>query len=107
MSLHSEPHFRLLYEGGSEGSFTQLRLIGPDGRTVAAADAVRRADQVLLLCGGRGGQGGYGALRVTLILATQDLLSDVIQRPDTYRVEVLSAGNWTPVALINECHGQE
>lgn len=106
LSLHNEPRYRLLYEGGSEGSFTQLRLIGPDGRVVAMADGVRSADEVIRLCG-RNAPASYGAVRATLILATQDLLSDVIRRPDAYRVEVISGGSWMRVALVNECHGQE
>jgi hypothetical protein len=108
LSLHSEPRYRLLYEGGSETSFTQLRLIGPDGGIVAAADAVPSADEVIRMCGGgRGASTSYGALRATVILPTQALLGDVIRRPDAYRVEVLSRGSWVPVALVNECHGQE
>ncbi len=106
LSLHNEPRYRLLYEGGKEAAFTQLRLIGPDGRIVATADGVRSADEVIRLCG-RNGPGNYGPVRATLILATQDLLSDVIRRPDAYRVEVLAGGSWLRVALVNECHGQE
>ena len=106
LSLHSEPRYRLLYEGGAAGSFTQLRLIGPDSRIVAVADGVPSAGEALRLCG-QSAPGRYGAVRATLILATQDLLSDLIRRPDAYRVEVLLAGSWTTVALVNECHGQE
>jgi hypothetical protein len=105
LSLHSEPHYRLLYEGGKEASFTQLRLIGPDGRSVTTAASVPSAGESLVLRGREAAT--YGPLRSTLILPSQDVLHDVIQRPDSYPVEALVGGSWLRVALVNECHGQE
>jgi hypothetical protein len=104
-SAHSEPRYRLLYEGGKEASFTQLRLIGPDGRIVAAAASVASADDSLGMCARA--PRTYGPIRTTLILASQDVLHDVIQRPDAYPVEVLVNGSWLRVGLVNECHAQE
>lgn len=106
LSLHSEPRYRVLYEGGSDASFTELRMVGPDGRIVATAASVPSADESLRLCG-RDAPATYGPVRATLILPTQDVLHDVIQRPEAYPVEALVGGSWLRVALVNECHGQE
>ena len=104
-SAHGEPHYRLLYEGGKEASFTQVRLTGPDGRIVAAARSAPSADDPVGMCARA--PGSYGPLRTTLILPSQDVLHDVIQRPDAYPVEALVGGSWLRAALVNDCHAQE
>jgi len=107
-SHHSEPRYQLLYEGGEGTSFTELRLIGPDGAVVATVPATPSATETLRLCsGGRSGPTTYGPLRTTLILPTQDILGDVIRRPDAYRVEVKVNSAWVGASLVNVCHAQE
>ena len=104
----AEPRYRLLYEGGDANAFTQLRLIDPNGTIVLVSGAVPSASEALRMCGGggRSGRTSYGALRVTLIVPTQELLGDVIRRPDTYRVEVLINGIWSAARAVEECHAQ-
>ena len=106
MSGHNEPRYRLLYEGGGVGSFTQVRLVGPDGRIVAAADAFSSAGEPVGLCF-QSAPGRFGALRAMLTVPTYDVFRDVIRRPDAYPVEVFSAGAWAPVTVVNECYAQE
>ena len=98
-----EPRHRLLYEGGGEVRFSDVRLLAPDGSVVAQATAVASATEVMRMCGR---SLPYGPLRATLAVPTQSILGDVIRRPDAYRVEALIAGEWKPAALVNECHGQ-
>jgi len=105
-SSHSEPRYRLLYEGGEGTPFTELRLVAPDGTVTASGPATPSASEVMRLCS-RSGTTTYGPIRVTLILPTQQALGDVIQRPDAYRVEAMVNSVWVGVQLILECHGQE
>ncbi|MCA1682729.1 MAG: hypothetical protein LC685_01820, partial [Actinobacteria bacterium] len=49
----------------------------------------------------------YGALRVTLTLATQPQLNDLIRTPERYRIDVLADGAWRPAQFLFECHAQE
>jgi hypothetical protein len=98
-----EPNYRLLYEGGSDVRFTDVRLLAPDGTVVGQAVAVPTANEVMRICGS---PATYGPLRATLAVPTQSGLGDVIRRPDAYRVEARIAGEWKPAALVNDCHGQ-
>lgn len=108
---HQEPRNQLLFEGGELGSFTALRLIGPDGTTMATANPVPAAEQVMRFCAGNPKTGAappvYGALRVTLNLASQHQMHDVIASPERYRVEVLAFGSWRQARLELICHAQE
>lgn len=107
-SRHSEPRYQLLYEGGEGTPFTELRLLGPDGAFMSTAPATASATEPMRLClSGRSGPTTYGPLRATLILSTQDMLGDVIRRPDAYRVEVRVNSAWVGASLVNVCHGQE
>lgn len=98
-----EPRYRLLYEGGGDVGFTEVRLLAPDGSVVAQATAVPTATEVMRMCGR---SLIYGPLRATLAVPTQSVLADVIRRPDAYRVEARIAGEWKAAGLVNECHGQ-
>jgi hypothetical protein len=114
LQLHAEPRYRLLFEGGDPGGFSELRLRGADEAVVAAGTPVSSATEVIRMCGGIHGPmktglpwAAYGALRVTLVLRSQEQLSDVIRYPERYRVDVLVGGEWQPARLIHECDGQE
>ena len=107
---HAEPRYQLLYEGGSVGEFTQLRLIGSDGAAIASGLATPTADAVLQMCtGSKSGQPPppFGAIRVTLSLASQVQFGAVLRDPDRYRVEVLAHETWTLVTLVHNCDAQE
>jgi hypothetical protein len=107
LSGHSEPHYRLLYEGGEGRPFTELRLVQADGTVVAAGLAGPSASEPIRLCGRGGTSSNYGPLRVTLALQTQEQLSDLIRHPESYAVDVLVNGSWIRSGLVNECHAQE
>jgi hypothetical protein len=100
---HTEPRYRLIYEGGSDVAFTEVRLLGPDGTVVAQAVAVPVASEVMRLCSLAG---PFGPTRATLA-STRELFNDVISRPDAYRVEARVAGEWKAAAVVVECHLME
>lgn len=109
-SRNATPHEQILFEGGEPNAFTELRLLGPDGASIASASAVPRALEAMEVCSGSKTNAPapvYGALRVTVSLASQAQLSDVIGHPERYRVVVLSNGQWQQVLFVFECHAQE
>jgi hypothetical protein len=101
---HTEPRYRLIYEGGSDVPFTEVRLLGRDGTVVAQAVAVPVAGEVMRMCSLAG---PFGPTRATLALPTRELFNDVISRPDAYRVEARVAGEWRAAAAVVECHAME
>lgn len=101
---NDEPHHRLLYEGGTDVAFTDVRLLAPDGTVVAQAAAVPTASEAIRMCAR---PVPFGPVRATLALPTAELLSDVIRRPEAYRVEARVAGEWKVAAAVNECHMQQ
>ena len=109
-SRNATPHEQILFEGGEPNAFTELRLLGPDGATIASASSVPRALEAMQVCpGSKTNEPApvYGALRVTLSLASQAQLSDVIGHPERYRVVVLANGKWQQALVVFECHAQE
>jgi hypothetical protein len=108
LALHSEPRYRLIFEGGDAGSFSQLRLVGVGGAIVATGDATPSSSEGIKVCSGTktSQPPSYGALRVTLTLGSQEQLSDVIGHPERYGVEVFDR-SWQPAPFIFECHAQE
>jgi hypothetical protein len=107
LSGHSEPRYRLFFEGGEGTPFTELRLVQADGTVVAAGLAAPSANEPIRLCGRGGASSSYGPLRVTLALQTQEQLSDLIRHPESYAVDVLANRSWIRAGLVNECHAQE
>jgi hypothetical protein len=101
---NDEPHHRLVYEGGTDAAFTDVRLLAPDGTVVAQAAAVPTASEAMRMCAR---PVPFGPTRATLALPTAELLSDVIRRPEAYRVEARIAGEWKVAAAVNECHMQQ
>jgi len=109
-SRATTPHEQIVFEGGNADEFSQLRLLGPDGTLIASGTPVPRALEVMELCpAGKSGQPPpiYGELRVTVSLASQQELGDVISHPERYQVEVLARGTWQAVPFIFECHAQQ
>ncbi|HEY8759155.1 MAG TPA: hypothetical protein VIM83_05120 [Candidatus Limnocylindria bacterium] len=110
-SRNETPHEQILFEGGGDPSaFSELRLLGPDGAPIASGSPVLSALEVMRICpGSKTNEPApvYGALRVTVSLASQQQLGDVIGHPERYRVEVLARGTWQAVPFIFECHAQE
>jgi hypothetical protein len=104
LQTNDEPHYRLLYEGGSDVVFTDVRVLAPDGTVVVQAVAAPTANEVMRLCAR---PATYGPLRATLTVPTESVFGDVIRRPDAYRAEARVAREWKPAALVNECHGQQ
>jgi hypothetical protein len=100
---HTEPRYRLIYEGGSDVAFTDVRLLAPDGVVVAQAAAVATRGEVMGICAH---PVSFGPTRATLAL-TRELFNDVISRPDAYRVEARVAGEWKAAAAVVECHAME
>jgi hypothetical protein len=44
---------------------------------------------------------------VTVSLASQEQLGDVISHPERYQVDILVHGTWQAVPFKFECHAQE
>jgi hypothetical protein len=109
-SRSATPHEQILFEGGDLDDFSELRLLGPDGAPIASGGPVPSALEVMHVCSGSKTNEPapvYGALQVTLSLASQEQLRDVIGHPERYRVEVLAEGVWQPAPFVFECHVQE
>lgn len=108
-SHHAEPRNQVLFEGGELGTFSELRLLGQDGTLLAAGSPVPSVQHPMQLGPGSKGQPPpvFGALRVTLSLASQQQLSDVLRYPERYRVEVLTRGRWQAARFVFECSAQE
>ena len=103
-STNDEPHHRLLFEGGSDVAFTDVRLLAPDGAVVAEGPALPTARELIRMCGR---PIAFGPLRATWAVPTQPAFNDVIRRPEAYRVEARVAGHWIAAAVVNECHLQQ
>jgi hypothetical protein len=109
-SRATTPHEQIVFEGGNADEFSELRLVGPEGTPIASGTPVPRALEISLLCpAGKSGQPPpiYGELRVTVSLASQEQLGDVISHPERYQVEILAHGTWQAVPFKFECHAQE
>jgi len=109
-SRNATPHEQILFEGGEPNDFSELRLLGPDGATIASGSPVPSALEIMCICPGSKTNEpapAYGALRVTLSLGSQAQLGDVIGHPERYRVVVLANGHWQHVPFVFECHAQE
>lgn len=109
-SRDATPHEQIVFEGGHANDFSELRLVGPDGTPIASGSPVPRALEVMELCpAGKSDQPPpvYGELRVTVSLASQQQLGEIIGHPERYRVEVLTRGTWQMVPFIFECHAQQ
>lgn len=108
-SHHQEPREQLLFEGGQLDSFTELRVLAADGTVIASGAPVASATQVTRMCGGQKGlpSPDYGALRVTVNLASQQQLHDFIASTEQFSVEVLTPSGWQRPRLAVECHAME
>jgi hypothetical protein len=59
--MNAEPHYRLIFEGGTEQmTLTELRIRDASGAIVASATVVPAEEEALRLCGGGIPKGGTG-----------------------------------------------
>jgi hypothetical protein len=107
-SHHAEPRNQLVFEGGEPGGFTDLRLLTADDTLVAAGTSVPNTGNRLCADPRTAQPSPTESTRVTVDLGSQELLHDVTQHPERYRVELLTSGlGWRPVPFRFECHAEE
>lgn len=105
---HAEPRNQLVFEGDEPGGFTDLRLLTADDTLVAAGTSVPNTGDRLCADPRAAQPSLTESTRVTLDLGLQELLHDVTQHPERYRVELLTSGlGWRPMPFRFECHAQE
>jgi hypothetical protein len=107
--MNDEPHYRLIFEGGSDGARpSEVRIVMPPGATVASAPTVPSASEPLRLCGPTKTSEPrlYGPLRATLAMPEQQF-KDFIRQPADFRVEAKIGDAWRPTRLTLLCHVQQ
>jgi hypothetical protein len=118
--MNAEPHYRLIFEGGTEQmTFTELRIRDASGAIVASATVVPAEEEALRLCGGGIPKGVpvatpvptyrpglFGAARAT-VPASESVFRAFINDAAKFRVEILTGPTWMPVIPTNLCHAQE
>jgi hypothetical protein len=105
---HADPRNQLVFEGDPPGGFTDLRLLTADGTLVAAGASGPNTGHRLCADPRTAQPSLTESTRVTLDLVSQELLHDVTQHPERYRVELLTSGlGWRPMQFRFECHAQE
>jgi hypothetical protein len=108
--MNAEPHYRLIFEGGTTRNvLTDLRLLDASGAVRASTPFVPSSSDPMRLCpGGKGpgvvtaGPSGFGPWRATLAVDAQ-LFKDVLDSSSSYRVEVQVGGSWRSIALTYVC----
>jgi hypothetical protein len=107
--LNQEPHYRLIFEGGSDGLKPEsVRITDLTGKPLAGADTVPSAAETLRLCGAtrQAPPTLYGPVRATVIV-DETLFTDFsFKRSSDYKVEVRIGTSWLPAVLTNLCHAQ-
>jgi hypothetical protein len=118
--MNSEPHYRLIFEGGVESrALTEVRIRDAVGSVIARANVVPSEQETLRLCAGgitRGvpvttpvptyRPGLYGPDRAT-VLVSESVFREFIRDASPYKVEALVGSTWMQVAPHNLCHAQE
>jgi hypothetical protein len=110
--MNAEPHYRLIFEGGSEVVRpSEVRIVTASGATVVSAPtvAVPSDREPMLLCGPTKTSDTrlYGPLRATLAMPDQQLFKDFIREPGAFRVEAKVAEAWRSTRLTLLCHASE
>ena len=110
--MHAEPHYRLIFEGGSDlVRPSEVRIAMPSGATVASALTVPvpSASEPMLLCGPTKTSDPrlYGPLRATLAIPDQQTFKDFIREPGAFRVEAKVADAWRATRLTLLCHAMQ
>src|SRR5687768_2976048 len=107
--MDAEPHYRLIFEGGTDVVRpSEVRIAMPSGATVASAPTVPvpSASEPMLLCGATKTSEArlYGPLRATLAMPDQQVFKDFIREPIAFRVEAKVADAWRATRLTLLCH---
>ena len=110
--MNAEPHYRLIFEGGSDAVRpSEVRIAMPSGSTVASALTVPvpSANEPMLLCGPTKTSDArlYGPLRATLAMPDQQVFKDFIREPGAFRVEAKVADAWRSTRLTLLCHASQ
>jgi hypothetical protein len=110
--MNAEPHYRLIFEGGSDVVRpSEVRIAMPSGATVASALTVPvpSASEPMLLCGPTKTSDPrlYGPLRATLAVPDQQVFKDFIREPGAFRVEAKVADAWRATRLTLLCHASQ
>lgn len=110
--MDAEPHYRLIFEGGSDVVRpSEVRIVVPSGTTVASALTVPVPSdgEPMLLCGPTKTSDArlYGPLRATLAMPDQQVFKEFIREPTAFRVEAKVAGAWRSTRLTLLCHASQ
>ena len=110
--MDAEPHYRLIFEGGSDVVRpSEVRIAMPSGSTVASALTVPvpSDSEPMLLCGPTKTSDArlYGPLRATLAMPDQQVFKDFIREPGAFRVEAKVADTWRSTRLTLLCHASQ
>ena len=108
--MNAEPHYRLIFEGGSDATRpSEVRIVTPSGATVASALTVLSDSEPMLLCGPTKTSDArrYGPLRATLPMPDQQLFKDFIREPAAFRVEARVGDTWRSTRLTLLCHASQ
>jgi hypothetical protein len=108
--MNAEPHYRLIFEGGSDAIRpSEVRIVMPSGATVASALTVPSDSDPMLLCGPTKTSDArrYGPLRATLPIPDQQLFKDFIREPALFRVQAKVADAWRSTRLTLLCHASQ
>lgn len=100
--FHTEPRFRLIFEGGTPAP-EEVRISDMTGTVRASSLTAPVSTDPLRLCA-RGTT--YGTARATLSVA-EDLFRDFIRDESRFVVEVRFGGNWSQASLANLCHATQ
>jgi hypothetical protein len=109
--MNAEPHYRLIFEGGTDAVRpTEVRIVLPSGATAASATAVSvpNDNDPLLLCGPTKTSAPrlYGPVRATVAVSDQ-LFKDFIRQGTGFRVEARIADAWRPTRLTHLCDASQ
>jgi hypothetical protein len=110
--MNAEPHYRLIFEGGSDAIRpSEVRIVMPSGATVASALTVPvpSDNEPMLLCGPTKTSDArrYGPLRATVPMPDQQVFKDFIREPAAFRVEAKVADAWRSTRLTLLCHASQ
>lgn len=109
--MNAEPHFRLIFEGGTDAVRpTEVRIVLPSGAIGASAPAVTvpNDNDPLVLCGPTKTSVPrlYGPVRATVAVPDQ-LFKDFIREGTGFRVEARIADAWRPTRLTHLCDASQ
>jgi hypothetical protein len=103
--FNDEPKFRLMFEGGTEGTPpTDVRIVDGGGALVGSAPMVPSQSEPIRMCGARNPP--FGPVRATVLVSADDFRL-FVATPSAYRVEARVSGSWVTSALTRVCDASQ